>query len=184
MKNNYFIIHGSYGSPFRNWLPWLEKQIRKRDFYCTLPSFPTPYQQNYECWSKILKAYFDIGYINDSTTFITHSLGSVFLVKFLLENKIKVKKIITVAGFNDFILDDDMDLYKSFYIDKEKLKNIKQYTDEIISFYSDNDPVIPMEVAEKFADEIFSKKILIKNAWHFNEKYSFTEFEEILKYIF
>lgn len=41
-----------------------------------------------------------------------------------------------------------------------------------------------MKVAEEFIEKIFLKEVLIKNAWHFNEKYNFTEFEEILDYIF
>ena len=27
MKNNYLIIHGSFGSPFVNWIPWLRKEL-------------------------------------------------------------------------------------------------------------------------------------------------------------
>ena len=29
MKNNYFIIHGSFGSPFVNWIPYLRNEIEK-----------------------------------------------------------------------------------------------------------------------------------------------------------
>ncbi len=25
---NYFLIHGSFGNPFVNWLPWLRKELR------------------------------------------------------------------------------------------------------------------------------------------------------------
>ena len=180
--NNYFIIHGSYGNPYKNWIPWLKRQLSKRKLNCIVPSFPTPYKQDYESWIKILKAYLDIGYITESTTFITHSLGGIFIVKFLLENKIKVKKIITIAGFNNLEFEDDMNLYRSFYLDND-LFDIKLYSLERISFYSDNDPYVPQSDAEKFADSILSEKILVSKAGHFNEKYGYTEFTELLKYI-
>ena len=180
--NNYFIIHGSYGNPYKNWIPWLKKKLSKRKLDCIVPDFPTPYKQDYESWSKILKSYLDIGYITESTTFITHSLGGIFIVKFLLENKIKVKKIITIAGFNNLEFDDDMNLYKSFY-SNGNLSDIKFYSLERISFYSDNDPYVPQSDAEKFADSILSEKILVRKAGHFNEKYGYTEFTELLKYI-
>ena len=32
--NNYFIIHGSYGNPYKNWIPWLKKQLSKRKLNC------------------------------------------------------------------------------------------------------------------------------------------------------
>ena len=31
MKNNYFIIHGSFGNPFVNWFPYLRKEIEKKE---------------------------------------------------------------------------------------------------------------------------------------------------------
>jgi len=30
MKNNYFIIHGSFGNPFVNWFPYLRKEIENK----------------------------------------------------------------------------------------------------------------------------------------------------------
>ena len=30
MKNNYLLIHGSFGSPFVNWFPWLREEIESR----------------------------------------------------------------------------------------------------------------------------------------------------------
>ena len=180
--NNYFIIHGSYGNPYKNWIPWLKRQLSKRKINCIVPSFPTPYKQDYESWSKVLKAYFEIGYITEDTTFITHSLGGIFIIKFLIENKIKIKMIITIAGFNNLEFDDDMSLYKSFY-SVDDLSKIELYSLERISLYSDNDPYVPIDAAEEFADEIISNKVLINNAGHFNEKYNYTEFGELLKYI-
>lgn len=180
--NNYFIIHGSYGNPYKNWISWLKKQLSKRKLNCIVPSFPTPYKQDYESWSKILKTYFEIGYITEDTTFITHSLGGIFIVKLLLENKIKVKKIITIAGFNNLEFVDDMSLYKSFYLN-ENLSDIKSYATERISFYSDNDPYVPQSDAETFSDSILSEKVVVNGAGHFNEKYGYTEFTELLKYV-
>ena len=172
MKDNYFIIHGSYGNPYKIWIPWLKKQLSKRKLNCIVPSFPTPYKQD----------YLEIGYITENTTFITHSLGGIFVIKFLLENKIKVKKIITIAGFNNLEFEDDMNLYKSFYLDRD-LSDINSYSLEKVSFYSDNDPYVQQSYAEDFADSISSVRELVNGAGHFNEKYGYTEFTELLKYV-
>ena len=100
----------------------------------------------------------------------------------MLENKIKVKKIITIAGFNNLEFGDDMNLYKSFYLGGD-LSNIKSYSLERVSFYSDNDPYVPQSNAEEFADSISSEKVLVNGVGHFNEKYGYTEFTELLKYV-
>lgn len=181
--NNYFIIHGSYGNPYKNWIPWLKRELSKRKIDCIVPSLPSPYKQDYESWSKILKTYNEIGYITENTVFVTHSLGGIFIIKFLIENCIKVKKIITVAGFNNITFQDDMNLYKSFYLDENELLKINSLCEEIICIYSDNDPYIPIEKAEEFASRIKSEKVIINNAGHFNEKYGYIEFKELLKHL-
>lgn len=178
---NYFIIHGSYGNPYKNWIPWLKRELSKRKINCIVPNFPNPYRQDYESWSKILKAYNEIGYITEDTTFVTHSLGGIFIIKFLIENDIKVKKIITVAGFNNVTFQDDMNLYSSFYLEDNKLLKINSLCEEIICIYSDNDLYVPQKDAEEFANRINSEKIIINNAGHFNEKFGYTEFKELLK---
>lgn len=128
-------------------------------------------------------AYVKIGYITEHTTFITHSLGGIFIMKFLIDNKIKVKKIITVAGFNNIQFDKDNSLYDSFYMEDEHLTKIYKLCNDIVCFYSDNDPYIPKEKAELFATTVRGKCVLVNNAGHFNEKYGYKEFKEIIEYI-
>ena len=57
MEQNYFIIHGSYGNPYKNWIPSLKSQLSKRKLNCIVPSLTTPYKQDYKSWSTILMAY-------------------------------------------------------------------------------------------------------------------------------
>lgn len=114
MINHYFIIHGSYGNPYKNWIPWLYKRITKRKNKCIVPHFPSPIGQNFTTWSNILTQYKNSGYINENTVMITHSLGGIYVVKFLKENNIKIKKLITVAGFNRIKYEEEH-LYNSFY---------------------------------------------------------------------
>ncbi len=181
--NNYFLIHGSYGNPYKNWFPWLKNELAKRKLECIVPTFPIGDKQRYEMWSKILNSYLDIGCINENTIFITHSLGSIFIVKFLIDNKIKIKKLITIAGFNNISFKDDINLYNTFYVNSYKISSINKYCNEIISIYSDNDPYVNIKEAERFADSIKSNKILINNGGHFNKKDGYTEFRNILDYI-
>lgn len=32
MRNNYLLVHGSFGSPFSNWIPYLRKEIESKRF--------------------------------------------------------------------------------------------------------------------------------------------------------
>ena len=180
MKDNYFIIHGSFGSPFGNWFPWLYNFLSDtKEVY--VPQFPIGVgYQNYENWSKLLKYYLDLGLIHENTTIIAHSIAPVFVSKFLVQNKIKVNKLIFVCGFNNYLgINKEYDtVNKSMFFDN--LVDVKKYSDQIICYYSDNDPYVKYEVEKEFADAIATEQKLIKNGGHINSESGYNEFYEIL----
>ena len=184
MKENYFIIHGSFSSPYSNWIGWLHDFIEAEGKQVYVPDFPIGVgYQNYENWSKLLKYYFDLGLLNEKTTIIGHSIAPIFISKFLTENKIKVKKLIFVCGFNNYLgLNEEYDtVNKSMYINN--LSDIKNYCNDIICFYTKNDPYVPYELEKEFADTITNKQIIIEDGGHLNSESGYTEFIELTKYI-
>ena len=184
MKNNYFIIHGSFATPNSNWIPYLREEIEKEGLEVYTPDFPSGVgYQNYENWNELLKIYVKVGLLNENTIIFAHSIAPIFICKFLIENKIKVKRIVTVCGFNNYIAGNkEFDsVNKSMYTDN--LKEVKNYCDDIISYYSDNDPYVPFEKQKDFADEISNKQIIIKNGGHLNAEFNYLKFEELKKYI-
>ena len=152
---NYFIIHGSFGSPFGNWFSWLQDFISSDGKQVYVPQFPIGVgYQNYENWSNLLKYYLDLGLINENTTIIGHSIAPVFISKFLTENKVKVKKLIFVCGFNNYLgINEEYDAYVKY------------------------------EVEEDFADKIATEQILIPNAGHINSESGYDVFEDIVSYL-
>lgn len=181
---NYFIIHGSFGCPYSNWFSWLHDFLESEEKTVYVPDFPigTKYQ-NYENWSKLIKYYYDIGLINENTTIIAHSIAPVFISKFLVLNEIKVKKLIFVCGFNNYVgINDEYDtVNESMYF--ENLQDVKKYADEVICFYSNNDPYVKYEVEKQFADTIATNQVFIPNAGHINAESGFDTFEDIVNYL-
>ena len=184
MRNNYLLVHGSFGSPFSNWIPYLRKEIEKKNFEAYTPDFPTGVgYQNYENWSKLLKTYVDANIINENTIIFAHSIAPIFICKFLVENKIRVKRLVLVCGFNNYFgIDKNYDtVNESMYFDN--LSDIKNYCEDIVCFYSDNDPYVNYEVEKKFADTITKNQIMISGGGHLNSESGYTEFNELLKYV-
>ncbi len=184
MSENYFLIHGSFGSPFVNWLPWLRKELRNRSKEVYTPDFPTGVGfQNFENWSKLLKVYLDAGLITEKTTIFAHSIAPVFVSKFLVENNVKVKKLVFVCGFNNYLgIDKEYDsVNKGMYL--KNLPDVKKYCDEIICFYTDNDPYVKFEVEKEFADAIATKQKVIAGGGHLNSESHYREFPELLEYV-
>jgi len=87
--NNYLLIHGSFGNPYSNWLPWLSNELERRGLVSYCPDFPTGVgYQNYDNWSKLLKVYLSVGLINENTIIFAHSIAPIFICKFLVENNV------------------------------------------------------------------------------------------------
>ena len=162
----------------------MRKEIEKRNFEVYTPDFPTGVgYQNYNNWSKLLKCYLDLGIINENTTIFAHSIAPVFICKFLIENKVKVKRLVFVCGFNNYLgIDEDYDaVNESMYLNN--LEDIKEYCDDIICYYSENDPYVKYEAEKEFADTITTNQIIIKNGGHLNSESGYEEFDELVKYI-
>ena len=184
MKNNYLLVHGSFGSPFSNWIPYLRKEIENKKLEVYTPDFPTGVgYQNYENWSRLLKTYVEANIINENTIIFAHSIAPIFICKFLVENKIKVKRLVFVCGFNNYLgIDKDYDaVNESMYFDN--LTDVKNYCDDIVCFYSDNDPYVKYEAEKDFADAITENHIMISDGGHLNSESGYTEFPELLKYL-
>ena len=181
---NYFIIHGSFSSPYSNWIGWLHDFIEEEGKQIYVPNFPIGVEyQNYNNWSKLFKYYLELGLINENTTIIGHSIAPVFIAKFLTENKVKVKKLIFVCGFNNYLgINDEYDtVNKTMYFNN--LEDVKQYSNEIICFYSNDDPYVKYEAEKKFADKIATKQVFIPNAGHINSESGYDTFEDIVSYL-
>lgn len=175
---NYLIIHGSFGSSEGNWFPWLKEQLEKDNKKVLVPQMPVGIdKQNFDSWSEVLNKID----INEFTTIIAHSIAPIFICKYLITNKIKVKKLIFVCGFNNYFgINRDFDTVNGpMYIDN--YTDIKNYCDNIICYYSDNDPYVKYEVEKEFASSISNKEYVIKDGGHINSESGYTSFEAILK---
>lgn len=182
--NNYFIIHGSFSSPFSNWIPYLRNEIANKELEVYTPDLPSGVgYQNYTNWENMMNEYVKLGLINENTTIYAHSIAPVFVCKFLINNKVKIKRLISVCGFNNYLgINEEYDnVNESMYLDN--LKEVKEYCNDIICYYSKNDSYVKYEVEKEFADTIADEQIIIEDGGHLNSESGYTEFKELLKWL-
>lgn len=184
MKENYFLVHGSFGNPYVNWFEYLFKEIKRKDKEVYCPQFPTGVGlQNYDNWSKLLKYYADLNIINEKTTIFGHSIAPIFICHFLIENKLRVKKLVFVCGFNNYlgINDEYDDVNKSMYF--EDIERIHNYCDDIVCLYTNNDPYVRYDVEKEFADAVSDIQVVVEDGGHLNSESGYIRFEKLLDYI-
>lgn len=174
---NYFIIHGAKGNQYANWFPWLYSKIENSGEKCFVPQFPTGGAHEYKQWKTILKGYAEAGIINEDTIFIAHSIGCVFITRFIVEMRIKVSGVIAVSGFNsDCLIEEYNDLNKNFLVRNKTLSKVGNYVKFYHCIYSDNDPKISMESLMDFAKCVNAKVHEIEGAGHLDSEAGYNEF--------
>ena len=185
----YYIIHGFMGSNIENWFPYFKEKVDTKKSLCIIPQFPINIDKhNYLEWKKLLDIYIhEYQMINEDSVVIGHSTGSICALKYILENKIKINKLILVSGFNNYLSLDKNDIHNiinpTYYMEENKILEIKKYVKEIICIYGDNDPYIPQDILHSFSSLLDAKEIIIPKGGHLNKESGYSSFDEILKYI-
>ncbi len=102
-QKNVIIIHGAGPKHYRSladgsgdWQSALPEELGS-DYQVLSPQFPSLTKPHYEEWRELLLKY--LARVRGEVTFVAHSLGGAFLLKFLSEEKIaqKVKALYIVA---------------------------------------------------------------------------------------
>ena len=142
-----------------------------------VPKMPNSTDAKYNEW----KMWFEkiILLLNDDVILIGHSLGGIFLAKYLSENTIckKTKAVILIAApFKD----TNIEKLSSFSLPKSILK-IGEQINKIILIQSEDDPLVPIEHIHLFKKQLPSAKIvLFKNNGHFKQEH-FPELVSLIK---
>lgn len=178
---NYFIIHGTFGHNRENWFGWLEEELKKKGYEVYNFNYPTPEGHNFENWAKVLDQAKDK--INEESVFVCHSIAPIFLIKYCLARNIKIGKLVSVSGANNFKVGvpDFDDINKFMFVDD--VSKFKDLCKERICIYSKDDPYISRDKLQEFAKSIEAKEIVYENAGHFNTSSGYSEFKDIEKYL-
>lgn len=113
-----------------------------------IPTMPNSANAQYEEW----KIWFEkiIPFLGDDVRLVGHSLGAMFLAKYLHESPLEkpVRQLILLAGGYD----DDVHGYGSFAIDSAT--GLEKSAKEIHLFHSEDDFVVPYSELAKFQADL------------------------------
>lgn len=174
------IVHGAYGHPEENWFDWLRQALAVMNIDCCVPTLPTPEQQNLENWLAVFQQ--SCGHeIHSNTIIVGHSLGAVFVLRWLEQYAYKVRATILVGAFIGEVGIKQFDeINKSFFLMPFQWKKIKARAEIFVSYGGDNDTYIPLSQFHFIADQLAAKKIVIFHGGHLNAAAGYTTFPELL----
>ncbi len=102
------IIHGTcsqeeylderYPSSINShWLPWLLKQLLMAGYAAQTPTMPLAYQPVYHDWAREFQRH-ELG---PESLLVGHSCGGGFLLRWLAENPVPIRRLVLVAPWLD-----------------------------------------------------------------------------------
>ena len=175
----FFIIHGSYGNPNENWIPWLKNNLKKEGHEVIVPQFPLNENQNLKNWMKIMEPYLDK--IDNEAIFVGHSIGPSFILSILEKIKTNIRASFFLSGFLGLLNKETFDKVNKTFTTKDfDWNKIRSNCKRFYIFHSDNDPFVPFEKAEELSKKLNTKIIVIHNGGHLNVKAGYTLFPELL----
>ncbi len=174
------MIHGSYGNPHENWFPWIKSELEKLGCTVLVPTFPTPENQSLQSWEAVFEEYKQ--FINEDTILIGHSLGPAFILKLLEHSDTSVQAAFFVSGFLGLLDNPDFDEINKTFIDRKfDWESIKKNCKKFHIYHSDNDPYVPIRMAQEIAEKLDTVVVEIPNAGHFNKEAGYDTFEFLLE---
>lgn len=168
----------------REFDPYQEKEQRWKDtlaedlgpgFEVFAPRMPSKGNAKYTEWKIMLEKL--LPYLNDGCIFIGHSLGGVFLAKYIAEEKIS-KEISALYLIAAPFSDKDSGHSLADFTLPESLENIEKQVEDVFIYHSKDDFVVPFS-----AGEHYDKALSTATLQPFDDRGHFLgeEFPELLK---
>lgn len=154
-------------SKVKKWKKSLSEKLGN-DFDVISPEMPNGLNAKYLEWKIWFEKY--IPHIKDDVILLGHSLGAIFIAKFLSENLLPKKILATLLVAPPFD-DKDCDYSLSDFALPDDMSKFEQQAGKITIYHSTDDPVVPYADAEKYKKKIQSIELkTFSDRGHFSQE--------------
>lgn len=143
-----------------------------------LPEMPNKQNARYDAWKLWFEKY--VPYLKEGDILLGHSLGAVFLTKYLSEEELPMtlKALYLIAA--PFFSEDSKE-GGDFRFKADLLPQILKKCENIVLYHAEDDPVVPFADLKRFAEHLpGARTVVFKDRGHFLQE-SFPELLEDLK---
>ncbi|MBI5803272.1 serine hydrolase family protein [Candidatus Pacearchaeota archaeon] len=182
-----YLIHGWDGSSNNHWFPWLTKELENKKFQVGAFDMPDTENPKIEKWVKYLEQKINPNELNEKTYFVGHSIGCQTILRYL-EKLHKHKRIggcvFVAPWFNLINLDsEELAIAHPWINTSIDFSRISDHCTNFLAIFSDNDPNVHLDEAEKFKKFLGAKVIIKKKQGHFTDEDGVEKIPEILKFL-
>lgn len=176
------LLHGSYGSPAVNWLPWLANQLQLEGVAVSVPRFPTPEGQNLKNWTE---AFFQqVAPLHPRMVLVGHSMGAGMILRLLEMAETPVLGCVLVGGWTGLLGSPEFDpIIHSFFETPFDWHRIRSKAGKLNILHGDNDPYVPLGLGKKLAADLDMPLTVVPGGGHLNAEAGYREFPLLFKIV-
>ncbi|MBI2044653.1 alpha/beta hydrolase [Candidatus Pacearchaeota archaeon] len=183
MKKVYLIRGWGGSSSSEGWFAWLKEEFYKKGHEVIAFDMPDTDNPKIEEWVRHLE--FNIKDVDEHTYFIGHSIGCQTILRFLekLHKHKRIGECVFVAGwFNLINLEPgELEIAHPWLNTAIEYERVLDHCNKFLAIFSDNDPYVHVDEAEKFKNNLGARIIIKKKQGHFNETKKIPEILEFLR---
>lgn len=180
------VVPGFGATPQDHWFPWLTRAIPGVEVL----SMPTPHAPEAARWVPVIARAID--HLSADTALITHSLGGIAAVR-AVESLARhhsghLAAFIAVAPFAQELpptgegeLDSFVATGLPAFLTGARLSSLPDRLASVTVIRSDNDPLVPPAISDKFAEQTGARSVVIAGAGHFLASEGITELPQVVQ---
>lgn len=157
---------------------YLDKNLG-RNFQIIRPRMPLSDNAVYKEWKIHFERHFP--YLKKNMILIGNSLGGIFLAKYMSENKMRKKALSTFLVCPPFYDASREKAAASGFKLKKDLSMMEKNTKNLCLMFSEDDDVVPVSAADKYAKSLKQAKIIIYKSK--NGHFRIERFPELVRMI-
>ncbi len=165
----------------KKWKDWLAEELSE-SWQVLRPEMPCKLNARYSTWKIWFEKYLEKLDFAEKVVLLGHSLGALFLVKYMAENQLpgKAAGLFLVSPVLDNQGVGGREKLDSFLFEMAKAERLSDGVEKIVIFHSEDDPVVPIDHAERLQQAIPGSELMrFQDRGHF----SGPDFVELLEAI-
>lgn len=197
MSKRVFIVHGWGGSPKKDWMPWMARELKACGFEVHVPRLPLSATPRIHKWVPALAAA--VGTADSDTYFVGHSMGCQTIARYLstLPKETRIGGAVFVAGFFKRLTGIEEDVKGEGLANAAKnipaliqaaqkivtewldtpldLEVVRSHLPKSIAIFSDNDLYVPLDNQDAYREKLQSEILIEHGMHHFDGDSGITE---------
>ncbi|MEK7633133.1 MAG: alpha/beta fold hydrolase [Patescibacteria group bacterium] len=157
------LIHGYKATSKSGFFPWLERELRARDFDVVIPELPNPEEPDRDVWTETLVK--TCAPLKETDIIVGHSLGGAAALRMLEAAEARSTPHAMVMISTPWMIKDDK--FRGFFMSELDFEVLMWRASKFVVIHALNDSIIPVDHAKRYASVFHAKLVTPETGEHF-----------------